>query len=104
MIKFCKEYILLEKKFYLKIFDNQYDLDIVKSLNLYFRIEKSRVVIPTLLEAAKRKDDTQKLSWQKVYDLLFTRKNLKLVQKACHDKAARENTLEWRTFLIDYPS
>ncbi|CAE1284349.1 DFFB [Acanthosepion pharaonis] len=67
-------------------------------------IEKSRVVIPTLLEAAKRKDDTQKLSWQKVYDLLFTRKNLKLVQKACHDKAARENTLEWRTFLIDYPS
>lgn len=64
-------------------------------------IEKSRVVIPTLLEAAQRKAADQKLSWKRVYDLLFTRENLKLVQKACHSKTARVKTIKWETFIID---
>ncbi|XP_041378450.1 DNA fragmentation factor subunit beta-like [Gigantopelta aegis] len=59
--------------------------------NLDHIIEKSREVIPTLIEAAKKKPKNLELDWSNVYKLLFTRKNLKLVQVSCHKKAARSS-------------
>ena len=56
-----------------------------------FRIEKSREVIPTLIEAARKKPKNSELDWSHVYKLLFTRENLKLVQVGCHKKAARSS-------------
>ena len=97
--EFCTKLVSIPLKIFLNIFGIQ---SLIKILT--FRIEKSRVVIPTLLEAARKKDADQKLSWKRVYDLLFTRENLKLVQKTCHDKAARDKNLQWQTFIIDYPS
>ncbi|KAL5013179.1 hypothetical protein ScPMuIL_007449 [Solemya velum] len=57
--------------------------------NLDHIIEKSREVIPGLIEAAKRAPKGKEVDWHFIYSLLFTKKNLKLVQIACHKKAAR---------------
>ncbi|XP_050411895.1 DNA fragmentation factor subunit beta isoform X2 [Patella vulgata] len=66
--------------------------------NLDHIIEKSREVIPTLIEAAKQKPKDKHIDWKYVYKLLFTASNLKLVQIACHKKSAREGTLKWQDF------
>ncbi|KAK6175350.1 hypothetical protein SNE40_013835 [Patella caerulea] len=66
--------------------------------NLDHIIEKSREVIPTLIEAAKQKPKYKDINWKYVYNLLFTASNLKLVQIACHKKSAREGTLKWQDF------
>ena len=58
---------------------------------LLHRVEKSREVIPTLLEAARSKPKYAELNWKEAYRLLFTRDNLKLVQVGCHKKAARSD-------------
>lgn len=55
----------------------------------FCRIEKSREIIPALIEAAENKPKHKDLDWNYVYRLLFTRENLKLVQVGCHKKAAR---------------
>ncbi|XP_076472664.1 DNA fragmentation factor subunit beta-like [Babylonia areolata] len=57
--------------------------------NLDHIVEKSREVIPTLLEAARTKPKYAEMDWQEAYRLLFTLDNLKLVQVGCHKKAAR---------------
>ncbi|KAK7094135.1 DNA fragmentation factor subunit beta-like [Littorina saxatilis] len=57
--------------------------------NLDHVIEKSREVIPTLLEAARKKPKYANMNWKEAYRLLFTRENLKLVQIGCHKKASR---------------
>ncbi|XP_064611343.1 DNA fragmentation factor subunit beta-like [Liolophura sinensis] len=57
--------------------------------NLDHVIEKSREIIPALIEAAEHKPKHKDLDWNYVYRLLFTRENLKLVQVGCHKKAAR---------------
>ncbi|XP_052829677.1 DNA fragmentation factor subunit beta isoform X2 [Octopus bimaculoides] len=63
-------------------------------------IEKTRVVIPMVLKAAKMKKTKQILSCDKIYNLLFTRQNLKLVYKECHDKKSRVSTLDWNTLYL----
>lgn len=68
----------------------------------FSRIEKSREVIPTLLEAAKSKKKHQQINWEYVYNLLFTRENLKLVQVGCHKKAARSQTCQKEDFLTNW--
>ncbi|KAL3861940.1 hypothetical protein ACJMK2_007950 [Sinanodonta woodiana] len=69
--------------------------------NLDHIIEKSRVVIPCLIEAAQKRNKMQELNWEYVYKLLFTRNNLKLVQIGCHKKAARATeNCTWEDFLI----
>ena len=55
----------------------------------HYRIEKSRVVVPTLLEAMKKKTKLSTVKWNEAYRLLFTLENLKLVQIGCHKKASR---------------
>jgi len=67
----------------------------------FFRIEKSREILPTLIKAAKDKEEHQEINWQHVYKLLFTRENLKLVQIGCHKKAARSQTCNVEDFLTD---
>lgn len=67
-----------------------------------FRIEKSREVIPTFLEAARSKQKHQDLNIDQLYKLLFTRENLKLVQIGCHKKAARESgKVKWTDFCTN---
>ncbi|KAK3104873.1 hypothetical protein FSP39_012136 [Pinctada imbricata] len=67
--------------------------------NLDHIIEKSREVIPTLIEAAKNKPKHKNLKPDAVYKLLFTRDNLKLVQVGCHKKAARTSgKCKWQDF------
>ncbi|XP_048780692.2 DNA fragmentation factor subunit beta-like [Ostrea edulis] len=67
--------------------------------NLDHIIEKSREVIPTLIEAARKKQKYQNLNVDLLYKLLFSRENLKLVQIGCHKKAARESgKVKWSDF------
>ncbi|XP_062594306.1 DNA fragmentation factor subunit beta-like [Saccostrea cucullata] len=67
--------------------------------NLDHIIEKSREVMPTLIEAARNKQKHQTLNADLLYRLLFTRENLKLVQVGCHKKAARESgKVKWNDF------
>eukprot|EP00745_Piridium_sociabile_P023467 TRINITY_DN36607_c0_g1_i1.p1 TRINITY_DN36607_c0_g1~~TRINITY_DN36607_c0_g1_i1.p1 ORF type:complete len:222 (-),score=70.92 TRINITY_DN36607_c0_g1_i1:61-726(-) len=69
--------------------------------NLDHIIEKSREIIPTLLEAARTKPKYATLDWSEAYRLLFTPDNLKLVQIGCHKKAARtDNKCRVEDFLI----
>ncbi|WAR14651.1 DFFB-like protein [Mya arenaria] len=48
--------------------------------NLDHVIEKSREILPTLLQASKERKKHEQINWEHVYKLLFTRANLKLVQ------------------------
>ncbi|KAM5141141.1 DNA fragmentation factor subunit beta isoform 2-T2 [Mantella aurantiaca] len=55
--------------------------------NLDHRIEKSRAILPCLVEAVKERNG-RRLNHRYFFDLLFTRKNLKLVHIACHKKTS----------------
>ena len=50
------------------------------------RVEKSREVLPTLAEVVKNCPKSSEVNWHYFYNLLFTKKNLKLVHVACHVK------------------
>lgn len=63
-----------------------------------YSTEKSREVIPSLIEAAKKKPKGCKLNGEEVYKYLFTRSNLRLVQVGCHKKAARSKTISPESF------
>ncbi|KAM4570742.1 DNA fragmentation factor subunit beta isoform 2-T2 [Fundulus diaphanus] len=55
--------------------------------NLDHRIEKKRTIIPALLDVLQN-HKTADINLDYVYQLLFTRANLKLVHIACHNKGA----------------
>ncbi|XP_018419583.1 PREDICTED: DNA fragmentation factor subunit beta [Nanorana parkeri] len=55
--------------------------------NLDHRIEKSRAILPCLLEAVKESRG-RRVNHPYFFDLLFTTKNLKLVHIACHKKTS----------------
>ncbi|XP_059172772.1 DNA fragmentation factor subunit beta-like isoform X2 [Physella acuta] len=69
--------------------------------NLDHITEKSREVIPSLIEAAKKKPKGSKLNSDEVYKYLFTRSNLRLVQVGCHKKAARTKTISPESFYVE---
>ena len=54
--------------------------------NLDHVVEKSREVLPTLAEVVKDCPKSSEVNWHYFYNLLFTKKNLKLVHVACHVK------------------
>ncbi|BET00886.1 DNA fragmentation factor [Nesidiocoris tenuis] len=57
--------------------------------NLDHRIERSRTIVPSILDAVELlKDDSSCLNVDRIYELLFTTANLKLVHVVCHDKGA----------------
>ncbi|KAI7798196.1 DNA fragmentation factor subunit beta [Triplophysa rosa] len=62
---------------------------IFSTWNLDHIIEKKRTVIPTLVEALKKKKSSE-INLDYFYKLLFTRENLKLVHIVCHKKGAHE--------------
>ncbi|RUS71761.1 hypothetical protein EGW08_020475 [Elysia chlorotica] len=69
--------------------------------NLDHIIEKSREVVPALIEAAKVIPKGQQLNAAELHRLLFTRENLKLVQIGCHKKTARlEHTVDQKKFYV----
>ena len=59
--------------------------------HIIYRIEKSREILPQILRAARNTPAGNKLNWLYFYQLLFTRKNLKLVHAVCHDKSGHED-------------
>ena len=59
--------------------------------HIIYRIEKSREILPQILRAALNTPTGNKLNWLYFYQLLFTRKNLKLVHPVCHDKSGHED-------------
>lgn len=56
----------------------------------FFRIEKSRQIFPAMIQAAENCPRGNQLNWKYFFDLLFTRKNLKLVHVGCHFKGEHE--------------
>lgn len=55
-----------------------------------FSIEKSRQIFPAMIEAAENCPNGSQLNWKYFFELLFTRKNLKLVHIGCHFKGEHE--------------
>lgn len=58
--------------------------------NLDHVIEKSRQIFPAMIQAAESCPKGSQLNWRYFYELLFTRKNLKLVHVGCHLKGEHE--------------
>lgn len=62
----------------------------------FFRIERSRSVVPAFLKAAQSCDKFLSLNFMYFYQLLFTKTNLKLVHVVCHDKSAHNVSCDTR--------
>ncbi|KAL9969949.1 hypothetical protein ACROYT_G022237 [Oculina patagonica] len=58
--------------------------------NLDHVIEKSRQIFPAMIQAAEKCPKGSQLNWKYFFDLLFTRKNIKLVHIGCHVKGEHE--------------
>lgn len=56
-----------------------------------FRIERSRSIVPTVLEAVALLKKGLNLNVGRIYELLFTTSNLRLVHIVCHDKGAHSS-------------
>ena len=67
--------------------------------NLDHLVERSRAVVPSLVEAVKNKKKNKDINTEYFYKLLFTRSNLKLVHIVCHDKQEHtEKTCDKRKY------
>ncbi|XP_068699571.1 DNA fragmentation factor subunit beta-like [Montipora foliosa] len=58
--------------------------------NLDHVIEKSRQIFPAMIKAAECCPKGSQLNWKYFFELLFTRKNIKLVHVGCHFKGEHE--------------
>ena len=67
-------------------YDNKESRVVFSTWNLDHQIEKSRQVIPKMIEAVKSLPKNCALNWEYFYELLFTLVNLRLVHIACHKK------------------
>lgn len=65
------------------------ELVLFSTWNLDHRIERSRTLIPQLLQLSQEEQLSQK-DVVEIYDNLFTIKNLRLVHIVCHDKGAHK--------------
>ena len=54
--------------------------------NLDHQVERSRSVVPALVEAVRGRRRGAEVNTEYFYQLLFTRANLRLVHIVCHDK------------------
>ena len=54
--------------------------------NLDHMVERSRTVVPALVQAVQGRRRGQNVNRRYFYSLLFTRDNLRLVHIVCHDK------------------
>ncbi|KAI0224771.1 DNA fragmentation factor subunit beta [Lamellibrachia satsuma] len=55
--------------------------------NLDHRVEKSRQILPSLVQATLERPGGSEVNWRYFYSMLFTRDNLRLVHIVCHDKS-----------------
>ncbi|XP_037068446.1 DNA fragmentation factor subunit beta-like [Pollicipes pollicipes] len=58
--------------------------------NLDHRIERSRTILPTLVETAQSAGPHRRVNSDYFYRLLFTTENLRLVHVVCHDKGSHD--------------
>uniref|UniRef100_A0A146LJ53 DNAation factor subunit beta n=1 Tax=Lygus hesperus TaxID=30085 RepID=A0A146LJ53_LYGHE len=73
--------------------------------NLDHRIERSRTIVPKVLETVELLKDGLTLNVRRIYDLLFTTCNLKLVHIVCHDKGAHTTAVcETKELLLSTTS
>ena len=63
----------------------------LKKNTFLFRIERSRTIVPALIEAVEKCPKSKEINVDYFYQLLFTRNNLKLVHIVCHDKQVHCN-------------
>jgi len=64
-------------------------------------VERSRSILPALLEAAKQASKNKcAINADYFYRLLYTTDNLKLVHIVCHDKGARNKECDSRKFTV----
>jgi len=64
-------------------------------------VERSRSILPALLEAAKQASENKcAINADYFYRLLYTTDNLKLVHIVCHDKGARNIECDSRKFTV----
>jgi len=69
--------------------------------NLDHRVERSRSILPALLEAAKQASEKNcAINTDYFYRLLYTTDNLKLVHIVCHDKGAHNLQCDSRKFTV----
>lgn len=71
-------------------YGNKQSRVLFSSWNLDHVIEKSRQIFPAMIEAAENCPNGSQLNWKYFFELLFTRKNLKLVHIGCHFKGEHE--------------
>ena len=58
-------------------------------------------MLPKLLELVRRYEaKPNKVNWDHLYDLMFTRRNLKLVDTVCHIKQEHELDIDDRDVLL----
>nr|CAD7199780.1 unnamed protein product [Timema douglasi] len=70
--------------------------------NLDHRIERSRTVVPAILEAASISvQEHRKVNCSYFFTLLFTLSNLKLVHIVCHDKGAHNVRCDPAMYFLD---
>nr|CAD7427790.1 unnamed protein product [Timema monikensis] len=70
--------------------------------NLDHRIERSRTVVPAILEAASISvQEHRKVNCSYFFTLLFTLSNLKLVHIVCHDKGAHNVRCDPALYFLD---
>eukprot|EP00092_Neocalanus_flemingeri_P021125 GFUD01022890.1.p1 GENE.GFUD01022890.1~~GFUD01022890.1.p1 ORF type:complete len:359 (+),score=78.09 GFUD01022890.1:43-1119(+) len=67
-------------------YQNQETRILFSTWNLDHVVERSRAIVPSLVEAVKGKRRNKDMNTEYFYNLLFTRTNLKLVHIVCHDK------------------
>ncbi|XP_038060727.1 DNA fragmentation factor subunit beta-like [Patiria miniata] len=77
---------------------NKESMILFSTWNLDHVIEKSRSVIPGLEEAIRNCPAQKEVNVPYFYDLLFTRKNLKLVDIRCHKKGIHTGRVDKKRF------
>ncbi|XP_011495488.1 PREDICTED: DNA fragmentation factor subunit beta [Ceratosolen solmsi marchali] len=80
---------LYDEKHKINPYRSKEELILFSTWNLDHRIERSRTLVPQLLEASKQEKIDEK-DVLEFYDNLFTLKNLRLVHIVCHDKGSHK--------------
>ncbi|KAJ8668547.1 hypothetical protein QAD02_010210 [Eretmocerus hayati] len=78
-----------EDKHRINPYRSKEELVFFSTWNLDHKIERSRTLVPQLLEAAKKGNIDQKFATE-LYENLFTAKNLRIVHIVCHDKGSHK--------------
>ncbi|KAK2720819.1 DNA fragmentation factor subunit beta-like [Artemia franciscana] len=73
-------------------YDSKESRVLFSTWNLDHIVERSRTVVPSLIEAWKNRNG-RLVNWSYFYDLMFTTKNLRLVHPVCHNKKAHKEHL-----------